>query len=85
MVRPYRLVGILMFHLRYINIPKQGMHHTSTGGRQDMNANSKREFGLALVSFAIGAALAGILGNSKARAKLLEESKKLAENFRSTE
>jgi hypothetical protein len=50
-----------------------------------MNGNSKREFGLALASFAIGAVIAGILGNSKARAKLLEKSKKLADNFRSTE
>jgi hypothetical protein len=50
-----------------------------------MNGNSKKEFSLALVSFAIGAALAAILSNSKAREKLLEGSKKLAENFRSTE
>ena len=50
-----------------------------------MNGNSRKEFGLALVSFAIGAVLAGVLGNSNARAKLLEGSKKLADNFRSTE
>ncbi len=50
-----------------------------------MNGNSKREFGLALASFAIGAVLAGVLGNSKAREKLLEGSKKLADNFQSIE
>jgi hypothetical protein len=61
------------------------MYHTSTGGKCSMNGNSRKEFGLALVSFAIGAVLAGVLGNSNARAKLLEGSKKLADNFRSTE
>jgi hypothetical protein len=50
-----------------------------------MNGNPKREFGLALASFAIGAVLAGVLGNPKAREKLLEGSKKLADNFQSTE
>jgi hypothetical protein len=50
-----------------------------------MNGNSKKEFSLALVSFAIGAVLAGVLGNPNARGKLLEGSKKLADNFRSTE
>ena len=61
------------------------MYHTSTGGQQKMNGNSKREFGLALASFAIGAVLVGVLGNSKAREKLLEGSKKLTENLRNTE
>ncbi len=32
-----------------------------------MNGNSKREFGLALASFAIGAVLVGVLGNSEAQ------------------
>jgi hypothetical protein len=50
-----------------------------------MNGNSKREFSLALASFAIGAVLAGVLGNSKAREKLVEGSKKLADSFRSNE
>jgi hypothetical protein len=50
-----------------------------------MNGNSRREFGLALASFAVGAVLAGVLGNSKARGKLLEGSKKLTSNFRDIE
>jgi hypothetical protein len=50
-----------------------------------MNGNSKREFGLVLASFTIGAVIAAVLGNSKARAKLVEGSKKLAENFQGAE
>ena len=61
------------------------MYHTSTGGEHKMNGNSKREFGLAIASFAVGAVLAGVLGNSEARGKLLEGSKKLTSNFRSIE
>jgi len=41
-----------------------------------MNGKSK-QFALALASFAFGAAIAGVLGNSAARAKLMEGSKKL--------
>lgn len=85
MGRSYSLVGILMFHRRYTNIPSRPLNHTSTGGKHIMNGNSKREFGLALASFAVGAVLAGVLGNPKAREKLLEGSKKLADNFQSTE
>jgi len=61
------------------------MHHTSTGGRYSMNGNTKREFSLAVASFAIGAVIAGVLGNSKARDKLVEGSKKLADSFRSSD
>jgi len=61
------------------------MEHTSTRGEHEMNGNSKREFGLALASFAVGAVIAGVLGNSKARGKLLEGSKKLTSNFREIE
>ena len=50
-----------------------------------MNGNSRKEFGLAIASFAVGAVLAGVLGNSKARLKLVEGSKKLTENLRNTE
>lgn len=50
-----------------------------------MNGNTKREFSLALASFAIGAVIAGVLGNSKARDKLVEGSKKLADSFRSSD
>jgi hypothetical protein len=41
-----------------------------------MNGKSK-QFALALASFAVGAVVAGVLGNDQARAKLVEESKKL--------
>jgi hypothetical protein len=61
------------------------MRHASTGGEHKMNGNPKREFGLAIASFAVGAVLAGVLGNTKARGKLLEGSKKLTSNFRSIE
>jgi hypothetical protein len=50
-----------------------------------MNGNSRKEFGLALASFAIGAVIAGVLGNTQARGKLLDESKRLADKLRTTE
>jgi len=46
---------------------------------------SRKQFTVALVSFAIGAVLAGVLGNSQARVRLLDGSKKLVENFQKTE
>jgi hypothetical protein len=61
------------------------MYHTSTGGKQKMSAESRKQFTVALASFAIGAVVAGVLGNSKAREKLLDGSRKLVENFRSVE
>ncbi len=42
-----------------------------------MNGESKKQFALALASFAIGAVIASVVGNSKARDKLAEVSKKL--------
>jgi hypothetical protein len=42
-----------------------------------MNGESKRSFALALVSFAIGAVVAGVLGNPKTRARIAEGSKNL--------
>jgi hypothetical protein len=41
-----------------------------------MNGENKKQFAVALASFAVGAVLAGVLGNSKAREKLAEVSKK---------
>ena len=61
------------------------VEHTSTGGKKEMNGESRKDFAVALVSFAIGAAIAGVLGNSKAREKLVVGSKKLVENFRKSE
>jgi hypothetical protein len=43
-----------------------------------MNGESKRSFALALVSFAIGAVVAGVLGNPKTRARIAEGSKNFA-------
>ncbi|MGD0175648.1 MAG: hypothetical protein ABSC50_02355 [Candidatus Bathyarchaeia archaeon] len=43
-----------------------------------MNGESRRSFAVALASFAIGAVVAGVLGNSKTREKLVEVSKKLS-------
>ena len=45
---------------------------------QAMNGESKRSFAVALASFAVGAVVAGVLGNSKTREKLVEASKKLS-------
>jgi hypothetical protein len=61
------------------------MHHTTTGGKKIVNGNSRKELSLALASFAVGAAVASILGNSQARGKLLDGSKKLADKLRTTE
>ena len=47
-----------------------------------MNGESKRSFAVAIASFAIGAALAGVLGNPEMRAKLSESSKNLAKRTR---
>ena len=43
-----------------------------------MNGESKRSFALALASFAIGAVVAGVLGNPKTRARIAEGSRYLA-------
>jgi hypothetical protein len=45
----------------------------------------KKQFTVALVSFAVGAILAGVLGNSQARVRLLDGSKKLVENLRGSD
>jgi hypothetical protein len=42
-----------------------------------MNGESKRSFVLAVASFAIGAAVAGVLAHPKARARIAEGSKNL--------
>ena len=42
-----------------------------------MDGESKRSFALALASFAIGVAVAGVLGHPKTRARLAEGSKSL--------
>jgi len=43
-----------------------------------MNGESKRSFAVALASFAVGAVVAGVLGNAKTREKLVEASKKIS-------
>ena len=42
-----------------------------------MNGDTRKQFALALASFAVGAVIASVLGNSNAREKLAEWSKKL--------
>ncbi len=42
-----------------------------------MNGEAKKQFAVALASFALGAVVAAVLGNSKARDKLSEAGKKL--------
>jgi len=44
-----------------------------------------KQFTVALASFAVGAVLAGVLGNPKARERLVAGSKQLVENIRSSE
>ncbi len=44
-----------------------------------MNGESRKELAVAIASFAIGALVAGVLGNSKARERLAAVSKKLAQ------
>lgn len=42
-----------------------------------MNGESRKSFAVALAVFAMGATIAAVLGNSKARQKITEHSKKL--------
>ncbi len=44
-----------------------------------MNGDSRKEVAVAIASFAIGAVVAGVLGNSKARERIAAVSKKLAQ------
>jgi fructose-1,6-bisphosphatase/inositol monophosphatase family enzyme len=44
-----------------------------------MNGDSRRNFAVALASFAAGAAVAAVLGNPKAREKLTAHGKRAAE------
>ena len=44
-----------------------------------MNGESRRSFAIALASFAVGATVAVILGSPKARDKLAEHGKRVAE------
>jgi hypothetical protein len=76
---PYTFDGILMFHLWYINIslPRRILQQF-TGGHVSMNGESKKSFAVAIASFAIGAVVAGVLGNPRTRAKIAESSKLLA-------
>jgi hypothetical protein len=50
-----------------------------------MNGESKKQFGLVLASFAVGAVIAGVLGNSKVREQLAERSKNLIGGLRNGE
>ena len=42
-----------------------------------MNGDSKKAFAVAIASFAVGAVVAAVAGNTKARDKLTEVGKKL--------
>ena len=50
-----------------------------------MNGENKKQLALALASFAVLAVIAGVLGNSKARGKLVEGGKNFIANFRKGE
>jgi hypothetical protein len=47
-----------------------------------MNGETRKDFAVALVSFAIGAVIASVLGSSKARESLAEGSRRFVDNFR---
>ena len=47
-----------------------------------LNGDSRRNFAVALASFAAGAAIAAVLGNSKAREKIAAHGKRAAEHSR---
>ncbi len=44
-----------------------------------MNGDSKKSFAVALVSFAVGAIVAGVLADSKTREKLVTAGKKFTQ------
>jgi hypothetical protein len=50
-----------------------------------MNGESKRSFAVALASFAIGAVVAGVLGNSATRQQIARAGKKLAKRARTVD
>jgi hypothetical protein len=50
-----------------------------------MDGQFRKQLAVAVVSLAVGAAIVGVLSNSKARDKLIEGSKKLVDNFRKSE
>jgi hypothetical protein len=56
--------------------------HINRREQTKMNGETRRNFAVALASFAIGAVIASVLGNSKARDTLAEGSRRLVENFR---
>jgi len=59
--------------------------HINRRVKWNMNGQFRKQFAVAIVSLAVGAAVASVLSNSKTRDKLLEGSKKLVENFRKSE
>ncbi len=69
-----------MFHLWYINIPNctfTTFNSQSQEVSKRMNGESRRSFAVALASFAVGAAIASVLNNPKARKQLALATKKL--------
>jgi Flp pilus assembly protein CpaB len=56
--------------------------HINRMVNDSMNGESRKQVLVAVVSLAVGAAVAGVLSNSKARDKLTEGSKRLVDNFR---
>jgi hypothetical protein len=55
--------------------------HVNRTVRENMDGQFRKQFVVAVVSLAVGAAVAGVLSNSKSRGKLIEGSKKLVGNF----
>ncbi len=71
-----------MFHLWHINIPlchKDAPNRNHRRAGEGMNGESRKEVAVAIVSFAIGAVVAVVLGNPKARERLAAVSKRLAQ------
>jgi hypothetical protein len=85
MLPSYCFDGILVFHFRYTNIPQRlpSLHKlTRKEVKKRMDGQSKRSLAVALASFAVGAVVAVVLGDSTTRAKLAEHGKKAADRSR---
>jgi hypothetical protein len=59
--------------------------HINRTVNESMDGQFSKQLAVAVVSLAVGAAIVGVLSNSKARDKLIEGSKKLVDNFRKSE
>ncbi len=62
----------------YIEVPFECTTHQQEVS-EEMNGDSKKGFAVALVSFAVGAIVAGVLAEPKTREKLVAAGKKITQ------